>query len=122
LTSPSGKELDPKHPSTTAIADAGADAGFPLPGFGTLDRDSNAACVSDGYRAENVVWDDEAGAPEAGLYVVRVDMFSACGAPSADFNFTLYVDGVATLHRVGRLLDINADGGGPGLFVTEFTL
>jgi hypothetical protein len=124
LTSPSGKELDPKHPNTTAIADAGADAGLPLPGFGTLDRDSNAGCVSDGFRAEDVVWDSEAGAPEPGTYVVRVDMFSACGVPAADFTFTLYVDGVATLQRVGRLLDINADGGGAGsgLFVAEFTL
>lgn len=122
LTSPSGTVLDPKHPNTTPIADAGADAGLPLPGSGSLDRDSNAGCVSDGFRAENVVWDAEAGAPEAGRYQVRVDMFSACGVPSADFTFTLYVDGVSTLHRVGRLLDINADGGGPGLFVTEFTL
>jgi hypothetical protein len=124
LTSPSGKELDPKHPNTTAIADAGADAGLPLPGSGSLDRDSNAGCVSDGFRSENVIWDGEAGAPEAGLYVVRVDMFGACGVPAADFTFTLYVDGVPTLHRVGRLLDINEDGGGPGsgLFVTEFTL
>ncbi len=122
LTTPSGKVLDPKHPNSTEIADSGADAGLPLPGDGVLDRDSNAGCVSDGYRMEDVVWDGDAGAPEPGLYAVRVDMFSACGVPSADFTFTLYVDGVATLTKVGRLLDSQADGGGVGLFVTEFTL
>lgn len=122
LTTPSGKVLDPKHPNSTEIADSGADAGVPLPGDGVLDRDSNSQCMSDGIRMEDVVWDGDAGAPEPGLYTVRVDMFSACGVPSADFTFTLYVDGVATVKKVGRLLDIQADGGGTGLFVTEFQL
>ena len=79
--------------------------------------DSNASCVQDGYRMENVVWSD---APEVGTYVVNVDMFSACGAPAATFSFSLYVDGQEIVHKVGRLLDIDADSGGPGLFVTEF--
>jgi hypothetical protein len=126
LTGPSGKELDPKHPNSGELIDAGADAGLPLPGSGLLDRDSNAGCVSDGYRSENVVWDAEAGAPKPGTYLVRVDMFNACGVPAADFVFDLYIDGQPQpdQHRVGRLLDTDADGGGPGsgLFVSEFTL
>jgi hypothetical protein len=126
IVSPSGKEEDPKHPNTGDLIDAGADAGLPPEGSGKLDLDSNAGCVIDGYRNENVVWEADAGAPEPGTYVVRVDLFSACGQPAADFVFDLYIDGQPQpdQHKVGRLLDIQADGGGPGsgLFVTEFTL
>lgn len=126
IVGPSGKEEDPKNPHTGMLIDAGADAGFPVEGSGTLDLDSNAACVIDGYRSENVVWEADAGAPEPGNYLVRVDLFSACGHPAADFVFDLYIDGQAdpAQHKVGRLLDIQADGGGPGsgLFVTEFKL
>jgi len=119
LVGPSGKELDPKHPNSAELYDAGEDAGQPMPGSGLLDRDSNAGCVPDGRRMENVVWD---GNPEVGTYVVRVDMFSACSKPAANFTFSLYVDGQRVLEKSGRLLDIDADGGGPGsgLFVTEF--
>ena len=116
LVSPSGKELFPKRPNTIESDESG----MPVPGSGLLDRDSVAGCVPDGARTENVVWTD---APEPGLYVVRVDMFNACSKPSATFKFSLYVDGVSVLERNGRLLDIDADGGGAGsgLFVTEFT-
>jgi len=117
LTSPDGKQQSPKHPNTGLPYDAGPDAGQLMPGSGLLDRDANGSCVQDNYRMENVVWSDD---PEPGLYVVNVDMFSACGAPAATFSFSLYVDGQQVVHKVGRLLDIDADGGGPGLFVTEF--
>jgi len=117
LTSPSGKQQSPKHPNTGSPYDAGPDAGELMPGSGLLDRDSNASCVQDGYRTENVVWSD---APEPGTYVVNVDMFSSCSTPAASFSFSLYVDGQEVVHKVGRLLDIDADGGGAGLFVTEF--
>jgi hypothetical protein len=122
IVGPSGKEADPKHPNTGDLTDAG----LPIEGSGKLDLDSNAACVIDSYRSENVVWAADAGAPEPGSYLVRVDLFSACGHAATDFVFDLYIDGqaVPAQHKVGRLLDINADGGGPGsgLFVTEFTL
>ena len=125
LVSPSGKELDPKHPSTTAVV-AGDNGMMPAAGGGILDHDSNAGCVPDGRRAENVVWADVDGGapPEAGTYTVRVDMFSACGRPATDFVFDLYIDGRAVQHSAGRLLDIDADNGGPGsgLYVTQFTL
>jgi len=123
LISPSGKELDPKHLSTTAIDDGTM---APLPGGGTLDRDSLANCVPDGRRTENVVWESDAEAPEAGTYTVRVDLFSACGRPATNFVFDLYMDGqaVENQHKAGILLDIDADNGGPGsgLYVTQFTL
>jgi hypothetical protein len=117
LTSPSGKQESPKHPNTGSPYDAGPDAGEPMPGSGLLDRDSNSGCVQDNYREEDIAWSDD---PEPGLYEVNVDMFSACGAPVANFSFSLYVDGQQVLHKIGRLLDIDADGGGAGLFVTEF--
>jgi hypothetical protein len=119
IQGPSGKELNPKHPNTAQLIDAGADVGKAPPGSGLLDRDSNAGCIQDGYRTEDVVWSDN---PEEGLYAVRVDMFSACGAPAANFTFSLYVDGQRVLEKSGRLLDSDADGGGigAGLFVTEF--
>ena len=125
ITGPSGKEVDPKHPNSSELDKDG----LPKAGNGVLDHDSNANCVADGYRAESVVWTDnqdttELEAPEPGTYAVRVDMFNACGRPATDFVFKLYVGGELVQQQAGRLLDINADGGGPGsgLFVTEFTL
>jgi hypothetical protein len=117
LVSPDGKELDPKHPNTIGSDDA---TGKPVAHSGLLDRDSMAGCVPDGVRTENVVWSDN---PTPGTYLVRADMFSACGQPAATFVFSLYVDGQVVLKKTGRLLDIDADGGGPGsgLFVTDFT-
>lgn len=64
--------------------------GAPTDG-GVLDRDSNAQCVPDGQRAENVVWTE---APPKGHYVVRVDTFSLCGAPNAYWRVEASLDGV----------------------------
>lgn len=120
VVAPSGKEIDPKHINTTGVVDGGADAGDPLPDDGQLDRDSNPDCVIDGLRIENVVWLNQI---PPGTYLFRVDMFSACGLPSTNFEFTLYVDGLPVFQQGGRLLDINADGGGPGsgLFIGSYT-
>jgi len=121
LISPSGKELDPKHISTTAIDEGTM---MPLPGGGTLDRDSLANCAADGRRMENVVWAaDATEPPEPGTYTVNVHLFNSCGRPSTSFVFDLYVDGKSVQHEAGVLLDVDADNGtGPGLYVTQFTL
>jgi hypothetical protein len=121
LIGPSGKELDPKHINSTAIDESTM---RPLPGGGTLDRDSNANCAPDGRRMENVVWaSDAAEPPEAGTYTVQVHLFNACGRPATSFAFDLFVDGQAIQHQAGILLDTDADNGtGPGLYVTQFTL
>ncbi|MEI9941158.1 MAG: hypothetical protein WDO69_28405 [Pseudomonadota bacterium] len=122
LISPSGKELDPKHISSTEI-DPGTM--MPAPGAGTLDRDSLANCVPDGRRNENVVWPTDASEPEAGTYSVYVHLFNGCGRPATNFVFDLYIDGhlVENEHQAGVLLDTDADNGvGPGLYVTQFTL
>jgi hypothetical protein len=118
VTTPTGKIVDPKHPST---ADASGDAGV-VPSaahVGKIDRDSNAGCVPDGYREEDLVFQD---APSPGLWQVRVNMFAACGAPAANFTVTVYVDGQPWRTVPGRLVDTDANGGaGTGLFVTEMT-
>jgi len=121
LISPSGKELDPKHISTT---DFDKGTMMPAAGGGTLDRDSLANCQPDGRRSENVVWATDASEPpEAGTYTVIAHLFNACGRPATSFSFDLYIDGKATEHQAGVLLDIDADNGtGPGLYVTQFSL
>lgn len=60
------------------------------PDGGVLDRDSNAMCVQDGQRCENVVWTET---PPSGRYIVRVDTFSLCGAPSAPWRVEALLDG-----------------------------
>ena len=73
---------------------------MPLPGTdadpndwqqgGMLDFDSNAGCVIDGRRQENVVWQ---AAPPPGTYLVRVATASLCGAPAARWNVDVLLDG-----------------------------
>ncbi len=119
VQSPTGKTVDPKHASSaqaSKASDGGVDPS--APGTGKLDRDSNAACLLDAYREEDLVFQD---APTAGTWQVRVNLFAACGAPAANFTLALYVDGVQRAVQPGRLVDTDANGGdGPGLFVTEF--
>ena len=50
---------------------------------GILDFDSNAGCVIDGRRQENVVWQVP---PPAGTYRVRVNTASLCGATAARWS------------------------------------
>lgn len=119
VVAPSGKEIDPKHGSTSV--DGGVDPqNPPPPGVGVIDRDSNAGCVIDSYRQEDVVFAD---APAPGRYLLRVDMFSACGLPATNFVVEVWLDGKVVFHQPGRLIDLDADGGGPGsgLYVGDVT-
>ena len=61
---------------------------------GQLDLDSNAACATDGPRAENIFWASGLIAPH-GDYYVRVDQWSNC--TSALTNY------VVTVHAKGKL-------------------
>jgi hypothetical protein len=117
LVAPDGTELDSQHPTTAAMRES--DGGLP-PGTAVLDRDSNADCVEDGYREEDAVFADP---PAPGNYIVRVDMFSACGAPGADYVVTVREHGAVTQTTRGILLAADADGGGPGsgVFVTQLS-
>lgn len=64
-------------------------AGQKKPG-GKLDFDSNASCVRDGRRAENVVYELP---PPKGHYLVRVDTFSLCEQPNAYWRVEAILDG-----------------------------
>lgn len=117
LVAPDGTELDPQHPTTAAMAVPGS----PLPaGTAVLDRDSNANCVEDGFREEDAVFADY---PASGVYTVRVDMFSACSVPAADYVVTVTVAGEVKGTFRGVLIAEDADGGGPGsgVFVTKLS-
>jgi hypothetical protein len=57
---------------------------------GILDFDSNANCVIDGRREENVTWQN---APPSGHYLVRVDTFSLCATDHAYWTVTATLDG-----------------------------
>ena len=63
----------------------------PHPG-GILDFDSNAQCIPDGRRAENVVYADK---PPSGHYQARVDTFSLCRELSAHWRVEAFLDGVS---------------------------
>lgn len=77
--------------------------GTPHPG-GILDIDSNARCVPDGRRAENVVWADK---PPTGHYVARVDTFSLCAEASARWRVEAFLDGVSTGAAEGLATDFD---------------
>ncbi|MDC3955429.1 hypothetical protein [Polyangium jinanense] len=64
-----------------------------------LDFDSNAGCVIDGRRIENVVWKDE---PPPGHYIVRVDTFSLCGEGFANWSIDVLRSGVSLARSAGQ--------------------
>lgn len=85
---------------------------------GTLNLDSNATCVIDNVRAENVVW---VTAPPAGTYTVRVDMWANCA--TAATNYVLRVNnGATSTTYTGTLTGPGDEGGrGSGVTVATFT-
>jgi hypothetical protein len=63
-----------------------SDPGAVLRG-GVLDFDSNANCVIDGVRQENIAW---SAPPPSGHYIARVDTFSLCGEIDAHWTLRAY--------------------------------
>ncbi len=87
---------------------------------GILDFDSNANCVIDGRRQENVYWTVP---PPSGHYLVRVDTFSLCGEPQAVFTVAATLDGqsLGMAQGIGRDADtIVPHVIGAGLLVLQF--
>jgi hypothetical protein len=124
---PEGVLVTPKHPSTLPVGDAGVDAAPAIGALGTIDRDSNANCVVDGIRVENLMFQKEA--PE-GVYQIFANLFDGCKQPNVRFNVAVYgaapVDGGKQLklyyQRGGELLDSQVNPSADrGLFVTEFS-
>jgi uncharacterized protein YfaP (DUF2135 family) len=70
--------------------------------FGVLDQDSNASCVIDGRREENVYWTVP---PPHGHYVVHVDTWSLCGQPAARWHVAATMDGAVLGQASGIGLD-----------------
>ena len=88
---------------------------------GILDHDSNAGCLIDGRRRENVVW---AGPAPAGTYLVRVDAASLCGQPAARWTVQVIRAGVVAARAAGTLVESSTRGKhaqGSGLFVLMFS-
>jgi hypothetical protein len=73
---------------------------------GVLDLDSNAQCVIDGRRRENVVYKTVA---PSGHYAVRVDTFSLCAEAVAHWKVEARVDGRSLGASRGTSLQIDAD-------------
>jgi hypothetical protein len=89
---------------------------------GILDFDSNASCLIDGRRQENVVW---ANAPPAGGYIVRVDTFSMCGQAVARWEVVAIHRGEVIGRAKGTSLPIDAAAPhqlGAGVLALELTV
>jgi hypothetical protein len=87
---------------------------------GILDEDSNSNCVIDGRRLENIFW---TATPPSGHYTVRVDTWSLCGVPQADWHLAVTLDGVSIGAAAGQSLDSDAalpHGKGDGLTALGF--
>jgi hypothetical protein len=86
---------------------------------GILDFDSNAGCVIDGRRNENVVWE---AAPPPGTYLVRVDTASLCGTPAARWVVEAIGNGVEIAASQGESVTGDARfSKGPGSGVQALT-
>ncbi len=90
---------------------------------GILDYDSNANCVIDGRRQENVYW---TVAPPSGHYIARVDTYSMCGTALATWHLAATLDGQSLGLATGFSHDTDAayfpHGAGAGLTALEFDI
>jgi hypothetical protein len=101
---PLGNEIFHGRPSSAPQLPFGGDAGT---SNGFLDFDSNAACVIDGRRQEDVIWPNDA---PSGHYTVLVDTTSMCGAPIAHWTARATVHGVARTPAAGVSVDFDTQG------------
>ena len=87
--------------------------------YGYVDYDSNAGCIIDGLRREDALWP---GAPPPGVYTVRVDAASLCGAPDANWTVRAILHGKTIAQASGVALDADTWGShGLGAGVLAFT-
>ena len=76
-------------------------------GHGILDFDSNADCIIDGLRQEDVSWETT---PPSGHYLVRVDTPSLCGQTSAHWIVRVVLDGTTLVEVTGTAFDSDTRG------------
>lgn len=114
---PLGIEIYHGAPNSRTAFSPGADGSN-----GALDHDSNAGCVIDGLRQEDVIWAD---APPAGQYFVRVDTASLCRTANAHWTVKVLLDGAAVAEATGLSLDTDTWGAhdrGAGLLALGFSV
>ncbi|HZO16328.1 MAG TPA: hypothetical protein VFB62_23805 [Polyangiaceae bacterium] len=70
-----------------------------------LDFDSNAQCVIDGRRQENVAWPEE---PPPGRYTVRVDTYSLCEETVARWAVDVWLHGALHARAEGTSTPLDA--------------
>jgi hypothetical protein len=137
VITPSGRNVNPKSDTTTAaIVDSGS---IPVPApasvglfdgtIGVIDRDSMGECVVDGWREEDLVFQDYPS--ELGNYLIYADPFQSCGQAAVRFTLTIWEPGSdgnlhATFTSSGELLSSQTTGGEPpdgasvaGLYIAE---
>jgi hypothetical protein len=87
---------------------------------GVLDVDSNAGCIEDGRRQENVVWKTEV---PRGHLIIRVDAASLCGEVESAYRVEVRERGQVIARAQGVALQVDADRSthdrGSGLTVLE---
>jgi hypothetical protein len=90
---------------------------------GYLDFDSNAACVIDGRRQENVIFTEP---PPSGTYTVRIDAYSLCGQPDAQWQVVAATpDGPLVAPAVWEATDADTrgnHGAGAGRLAFQFSI
>ncbi|HEY6460983.1 MAG TPA: hypothetical protein VIY73_12555 [Polyangiaceae bacterium] len=104
--------------SEPAQPNASVDAGS----YGYIDFDSNAGCVIDGLRREDVIWPHT---PPSGQYTVRVDTPALCGQPDANWTVNVVLDGNTIAHASGVAVDADTWGNhgvGSGVLALQFTV
>jgi hypothetical protein len=89
------------------------------PTGGELDLDSNAACVGDNVRNENITW--AVGTAPQGTYTVRVDYWSNCGATETRYTVLINNGGDIAIYH-GTFTGSGDSGGfGSGVLIDTFT-
>jgi uncharacterized protein YfaP (DUF2135 family) len=87
---------------------------------GVLNLDSNANCVIDGVRNENISYPTTT--PPAGQYTVRVDYYKECGQTQTNYVVTVQVKGQSPRVFTGTFTGAGDLGGaGSGTLITTFT-
>jgi hypothetical protein len=105
VVDPLGNEIYHGAPSSQDAFAPGSSAS--AVGCGILDFDSNANCIIDGLRQEDVTW---ANAPPSGHYLVRVDTTSLCGQVSAHWTVRVILYGVSLAEATGTAFDSDTWG------------
>ena len=89
---------------------------------GVLDLTSNDGCEPDGpvsLRNEHIAWSN--GSPPAGIYEVRVNHWSSCGAPETNYVVSVYNHGhTTTFHGTFTGRGDRLAGRGIGTVITLF--